>query len=1309
MTSHALRGTARTDRVPKGFPRFIRRPGNGRDGQQQPATPLTAPVSDYVSQVGTGQERAFRCLTITAPRGDGLSRAAAQVAETVAGHPTRPRFRLVTVAGRPSDGGVPQIFGLLSRRAVARAARYAGVPGTRWTTRLVRPGTTVLVLLAAVGMTALISLLAPPGGAEQPLATAIILAVLGVTAQVLVGLIRPGGRIPLQQRVTTWLEGRAGDDYKRFIGALAVELADIVVPRCLVVDDFGLLDRVTRDLLIRYLRDGHSGDNRPELWVVFDPADSEFDKSVASMERDARLNRQARPYGVRRIVAYELLPLTPEERASLADLAGRPERAGYRTVKAILSESDDTLVEYFREQLPAGQETADPGRYAAFQLLYLLSLASARGSSVELPEQQLLRKLAESRQRSHVLRVMLGGRTPSRTELSRRLDLMRRDYARVITEVRRGPDLLLSVSGETGRTLERQSGAFGLPEAELGHLFWALYRDDNHATTIDDAFWLGRMVDHLLRAASPRDHESLFKDQTEALADRLFQAIVHAVDDCLRLGRLRQTPQLLRRAADLLTEDDRRARALLLPRARDVYAVLADSTVLRLLPELVHGAGVPWNDAPLPLRLFVAATSADTPERVWLPALRPGGALASLRTDAQLRGSWLALSLWPFTGAGTPQLLASERSALAETPAVTHEIITDCGRQPRGRPVADLIQVSIGLWTWALAGARGRFTDPEAGQVLDALETVFLLAAETRDHRVAGDPAGGTVDLVREGLAEELFTVTAAGAVVVRLRWPDLEPETAEAIDGVIEDTFDALGIRVSRRPDGALSLRGVAGSLLARMSLLQMTWRVMGYDDLATHLSIRRVQLNTLLPSVTERGDTADGAERALVEDRDRGDLLGLLANLATAERASVSGEETAEVLVRAITGVQRGGEAHEELLAELSMLALTHASGYRTSTDHQVAYLLEPSAGTAGTRLDRLLSTVDDAWMPDLAVRLANVAGEDDATGVVVEDILARREEAATDDDVRRRLREQLWVLALRRTRAADRDIAIDDILDRWAGNRSSPSYAYVLFLLVPADPAVSLPERLHDEVTDVLDRYEDYLQNTGVVLLAADIARRYPHRRAAPPEYDPARLRIVLREGRRDLEHLLPVHVNIEVLRFLSRYDRGVDHRADLAYWDERQLRLIEERKLGDLLTAGRYALLLLTYLTILIGYGLQVRTVDGSDVVEDTDPDRLRHADTEPLPVVAGSTVLSAQWEFDAEVLFGTAECGGAEFDDARRDFDSAARDALPRLFGLVSELPDLPDPIRAILRRHRTLVRDRLAGPALTDPSMRPGA
>lgn len=1348
ITARALENTDDAEPDDPLFPRTLYQyDKNGSRDEAQPEIPLCQPVTAYLSSISGGAQLGFRCLSISGARHDGITSARRKVEESIRRMREAEPPQLVTLQGDPAEGGLPNLFSIVSRRNVIRAARKAGAPGIP---RPFQAWITAAIIMGAVAITATLSLLTPLGGGQGRGAASLVhplsllsvfgIAALGVLAQLLINMPwRDKHRLPPEQKVADWLADQHGQTYKDFIDSLTRNFARFSGFRCLVVDEFSFLDRPTQDVLTHYLSYWPTDSNwEPEFWILFDSFDEpglgEFAKTIVSLRTRERLKENFGD-GINRVKFFELAPLSRDQRYTLAQQVGKPERAGYRTIKAIVAESEDTLPDYFGEQIPSAAPRQDPGRYAAFQLLYLLSLATASGPYFDWPERALLRRLAEQRQRSRVLREILtipdpSRSGPSRTDLATRLERMRKDFVRVVTTLPRGPDLHVAVSPEVGEVLGRLSGRFELADAKLGHLFWALYRHDTRAAAADDPFWLGKATHHLLLAASPHDYSDRFGPDTQKLMDRLFLAILDAVGDSVRLSQLALVPRLLQRAADLLEDDDQNKRAALLRRARDAYAVLADDTILRILVDLRSaeeprrsGALTPAAPAPA-VELFVQATVGAAHLSSTRSVFDPGHSLAALRGDAELRGSWLALSLEPFVSPERQQFLAAIDHARLTVPAVAKAVLSARTDDPENLDVADLVNVSIGLWCWALAGEAEGAPDKNAANsqadISDKLETAYYLALSLRDKYVGDNLQNeqpSKIDLVREGLTEELLTVTAATALLVKQTWSGLRERNAEETTTILNAALAELGLPVLEQESSEASYEETLNALADRMSLLQVTWAALGYEQLATILNIRRIQFTAGLIPATMTTSRARAVARGMVEDRDQPDLLGLLTNLAVASQALPSYEGAAEALVYGVTA-SLSGEMDEKFSIQLCWLAISYAHSYASNLERIVQFLLEASDVNPGeSRLDRLLSWMAYEQLDTVSLQLLNVARAMKEEGIHVETALRRRAEGVPDEEIRYRLEENFSVHELVRRQTASKSVDVDEVLDFWADHRESSSYPFVLYRLIP-DRATPLPSRLRKAIARALDAFTSYLDENGICLLAGELATRSSLQArkgdSSPQEFDKDLIVGILRELMPKWSIRLSAETNINILEFLNTHDAAhtYDYESWLGFWREEKIRLLGERDLPHWISAGRYVLVMMAYLETLSVYGMPVS--EGADTSTDTSDNidlkteraMLSKAAEQAFFTINNKLVLNRQFLRGAQKLFLSPASKDRQYDDVRYDFNNAAKEAMSQFFTFLQEVDGIPASIRSILQKHEIMVRQRLSSLTRGDPSLR---
>jgi hypothetical protein len=531
-------------------------------------------------------------------------------------------------------------------------------------------------------------------------------------------------------------------------------------------------------------------------------------------------------------------------------------------------------------------------------------------------------------------------------------------------------------------------------------------------------------------------------------------------------------------------------------------------------------------------------------------------------------------------------------------------------------------------------------------------------------------------------------------------------------LDRLVRDALADLGAdlprSVSRRPTQRL-----APAVAEQLRLVQATWKALGYDQFAASANVRCAQFASLAFTDADYERYGEDIQGGILGDSARGDMFGLLANLATAENARLSEEVTAEMVARGTMAVLDG--MGEELLMSLCLLSLRYAHGHPTDVSEIVSFLLHPAAGDPDTpRLAALLSAASDSQVAeDYALWLANVGFQD---GVVDGDrVIAMTEERVEQiSDAQERVVAQANLDAhtvAARVRLGD-PVDLDAVLDDWADRRQVHIYPWLLARLLPRN-GEPLPERWCAEARRALEDHEQYYRySNGNLQLGIALAQRPA---ADLRRFDSATLVRVLRQSIRDMDKRLDVPEMEQALDFLLAHDatHAEEYRAGLNGLTTLKFDLVRQRELSRLVHTGRYAILFLSYYRMLTRYGLrqspqadQASLPAGSPAAgtEEWLATLERHAEHNPLPFVdgPGGTVLSRSFLDVVQALFESQRKDDAALDELRVAYNQVARQVLARLFDLLADL-ELPEHLHIVLRDHRLLAL-RSAETIAVDPT-----
>jgi hypothetical protein len=1327
--------------------------------------PLKKPVQRYFQDLRKGGAGGFRCIDVAAFAGDGTTTAARMIGDAMVAEfgRTSLRPRLDDIAKTPNDAGQPAIFRCFSQRTVLRCARAAGIR------RSILPpfALKTVVLVAGVALTVLGAVVA----SLQTLQAVVVGAVVNVGAQLVLNLIPGGTRRSVLERVIEVCATRS-DKRDAFVKALSDRFASWRGVRCVVVDTFAAQDDTTREVLADYL-ERHADQDRPELWVVFDQREfvrhragrerrsstTAFRREVAGRTQEARRGRRAVPYGLGRVHYYDLAQLGPADRRRLATRAGHPERAGFTTIKAITGDESGGLTEYFDEIVPRGGST-ETETFRAAQMLYLLSLESVR-DAIAWPQKKLERRLqSDQAARRTILGEILGlgrdatdaRRSPvTRPDVAKRLRWMVRDFEPVLVISADNQGQVLSVSTAVADELagiDEEEGSWverGLVAPSLGHMFWALYRSDHHQETVDSLYWADVLGAHLVRAV-PTDDSANATAAVELLtrepevAHRLRGAFDTALADAVALGHLDDVVDLLRSArhnAGFVADKAGDLRA----HARDIYAVTLAADVLGfLLEDGSDGPVGPSENGTAGYSLISLFTHAQPVAGSLADAdAVPGSTHDRLRADLEIRGTWLALSLQPFVPSLAPILSAAFVLAHRRVGPLARSIIDANRENPATtRTVADWTSVSMAIWCLALSGEPARragaeapmeAVEPAPGAQADqnlarALRDTYRIAAQLRK----GGRSGPTY--LRDGMVEELLTITAAASIYALARW-ELRDAYRDRVAETLGRCLHDLGI-ASPSELSVRSLAPAAAAVAERLRLLQITWKALGYEALAVSINVRRAQFEAETVSRWRPGSSgtpgplrwsdrdarsAEALERSIVDDRDRPDLLGLIANLASAEDTRIGSDAArgevlvGEILLSAVTVQLNAEDFSEDLLTDLCVMTVDHNHAHPEAPIAPVmAYLLaSPTSEPGEPRLRVWLRGLDDSAVVKASNWLSNVGRRPGVNRTRVDALIDERIHAIADESLRDRARDHLDVADLGDQVQAG-EVTAADVLGRWRGRRDRPIYAFVLNLIFPGDPTAPVDAELIREAVHVLSNIRTYVYSNGSAFLAHTMCRRWGasspdlERSAAP--MDPDTLVVALRESFAMWAPELPIERAMGGLYLLRRLDPGNGDRytRQLAVLSEQRLLALEQREVTRLGQTHRYALLLLAYTDICTTWGLTPIRAAGSPRearpgTAEWEVESQRLLESTPAVLVRRGTASFVSGHFldDVRALFESDRAHDDAFGAARDRYDTAARKELPALLNLLADLEGMPARIHQILLQHREKVLELDSG------------
>jgi hypothetical protein len=1294
LTGEDLTRFAKGPRIPRTIEerRFDGRPG-GRLALERPAL---QELRDF--ERGTAQ--GLRCLLIGVHEGDGMSWGAAVVHEALAREaPEIPRISL-----RPSAaGGLPAITAALSVRTLAEiAARQTISDSYRPRNRIRLIGLLAGLVAASVAVSYVTALL--QAATKQPsldllarptfLLPAAILPLLGL----LVAMLTPsltGGKVKPKELAED-IEAAARDltrEHDAFAASVAKRLGQPTMrerlrkrrARLVVVDDYDRLDTTTKSVISSYFAHAELAERTFELWVVFESLELDELRKQLVVEREDHASY--------RLNSCAQLLLDKDQRRRLAELVGHPERGDLVTVKAISRSPslDDEELERFCQEQPLATPPRE-GTYGPLELFYLLALAFTSGGGF-VRVGQIESRLAGGNYRGDVLRAFMHGAAPKKNELFGRFTEMRREFARFLAE----GDGFFRVAPEAGRVLAKHSHELALPDARLGHLFWALYWLDYEDEFTSQGWWRRKLASHVIAAASPSVLGVAFNPQVD---ERFFVAAVRAAERCLEACLLDDVPRLLERALELTDPDDAelwRSRSSRLRRtAWDAFGVLGSDDVLGVTLRLESwrardGDDRPSGSAHVLERLFFESSKVAREESHHTLDLVIGRSSANdaFRSYSAVRGAWFALTLEPFARSVPGRLANAAALAPKELVALTEGALDRLGRAERR--AVDLEAASLGLWCCTL-GLANRFREtllPDgADRLLGLLETASIVALELASTE-GPRPGGGKYELLSEALTRELTVVVAACTLLVNRARAELGDlfTSGERLDRLLGDSRELLSAPGRPISDSGELARSVAGE----MNLLVLMWNALGLPQLGSFMSLRRGHFHVLTRR-DEPPQVYTETLKALASELADEGPIGLLAHTIAAE-SSARGSEIATTLL--LNGIERA--VHEgvsdELAVELSLVAIANGGPHGFPSDGFAEHLV--GVGDGPNPLADVLAALPDADVRLLTIPLVNTARSVERPGLArrIIEPLSTRATAMKDESAADHALESVQLYEVETAVAAGDAIDLKALLETWERRRGKPSYAWLIKVLLESKAVPA--EDLLIEATDLLKaEREGRFSSLDYVPLALALARRAPDSVRAT-----SAATMYLRAAMGRYENQLKISTNIAAYRILQRHIEDPAANARLAYWEVQMHEHDRLKKLPSLVASGRFFILCMHCYDELEHWDLPV-ALEPNGVLSDAGDAPSAGQLVErwqaeggriPPPMIEnGSTALSLDFLRIGAALFGELE-RDESFQEARERFDQAAKQALRPLYQLVTAEGSIPAPIRSVLRRHQEFV------------------
>jgi hypothetical protein len=678
--------------------------------------------------------------------------------------------------------------------------------------------------------------------------------------------------------------------------------------------------------------------------------------------------------------------------------------------------------------------------------------------------------------------------------------------------------------------------------------------------------------------------------------------------------------------------------------------------------------------------------------RNWVGRTYENGEAARHHADAF--AGWLITGLAPLiprTGVGGT-LLERALEGRSLLPACFRETYARIERQKSEVPMlTDVMTLSLCLWAGALQ-LEDEFSLDKLGSLTEMAEEALIVATELKSKT-----SGPHMEAVVNGLSRELSAVALASLLAAyrsSKKAQAVGPELESRMQKLVEDGLELFG---KGEPDHAnapdLTSIKLIGEIDALLSLCAIVWIRFGLDRLRDFAYLRRLQFNFICRNIApdDHGRAQPLLEPVSLALAGRGST-GILSNCSVASCFRAANDLSTRYLNRAAL-IALDGSFDSGFQNDMAIMVIYHGHALQINLERPLTILLEQDSDEK-TVLRKFLFRLPGNLIFSYALMFLNASsklrGQSDAAKV--EETVA---EAANLIPVDSERTEVLSLLQLHKLEGhAHRGDSLppeDEILTAWWDRRESWMFAVVMRIVIqnghPRDEDWKIAHSLlgHDPLQD---------ETTSQFLLAMALAKHSDENKLTPQQR--AALISYLARSLTKWEEQMLVEINVMAYHLLAQLDRPHWHiyEAALMKWQKIKIERDHLERLPEFGQQKKYYLIFYEYYD----------SAHFWDLPDDGSKEQWREfwrADTSkrkrfmqawiddgaevPAPLLgAHGSIVSATFLWIGYRLFSPPFYDDPTYEDHRKHFNKAAKDALPAMIEAILLLPKMPGEIRALL-------------------------
>jgi hypothetical protein len=1230
---------ADADEVAAYVPRTLRAYTNARITTQLPRV-----VRGEIGRLMSSERPARTvCVVQVKPR-DGVT-AAAAVAESAI-RSAAPAASAFVLSGKLDGTRMPEIGKIVGQGRLARMAQEAGYT-VKW--RMVGRGWIVAAVSVAVVLGVAAAALGPLAKADAQtsltslpfLGAAAACALIAAAMAFVNKFFAPGRRAEALQAVAADLakaQEQKPEVFRGFAAAVGRALGETTRHRVVIVNHFERLDALTKAAVVHHLTDEDPREDPwLDYWIVAESAATgDLGKTVARASGTRRSS-------IDRVFSQD--PLTPSERADLAERLGRPDRAVYSTVGAICSDAapvERSLADRIERQR---QSTGKHRAFDAIDLLALLAMSSAVPSGGPVLHRGELVQWMTSNDTATaaLLRSALPAYDGDGDTLATLLGAVLTDYAPYLDV--QGSDRF-SVPRETAEAFVALAARLPLPEAGVCHALWSVWSAGTPAFRTLDGYWVNKVAEHL--------RVSMFRtgpDEPEPVrrAMRAIRAslVVTALRSCTECSLTNHLDELTARFASALGPE---LRELPTATASEIVwaaaALRADRTpldvYLRAEAALSRYSHRPDDDRAAGDSVPIAFQEADklsleaTPLRAEVDGLRSveslSGASQVVQSYHWARAASLMNAVFSFEPDSMLATKVLEWFQLSQTVTgglvaeIMDSELEDLVGETSAQRVLGSVTRATALWDVGLLVYRMTHSTAASEMAAKAREMLPELSVDDVRRELAKNPSlrelleeAGDIDVAAEilksleespiGPLVDRFVEGADAAVCVDVELG--EADVAASLARSCELTTIAAAALACTKAAAAADRREVLCALAdaalrvdgqrtgqrtadptyemlirqvdRQFGVLGVALHVLGADGLAWELRLRQLQFRTITGVHSVGMSQGDRIHEVLELSSEAGGLTAVRAAAWAASLADDSKENAAQIYLNMTVIALRLGLG-EALTTTLCVMAIALGTAYDQENRPLLEYLTEP--GRSGEpRLRSIFEATASSELAQVVLAFCNATLNDAGLHSKVTKLAMRVIDSRPDDSDVEAARRIVQIQDLERQLDTG-EVGPGSAYAQWRDDLDE--HPFVLYLILRKMTGVD--DVIVPHALGMLERIAAKDFRSAHVFATLQLHRLYTA--AGDQDGVERTLRILEEEWRSIPQRRLSISANVRVLLILSNAPGPNAHayQTQLAFWLEERLIKEDLGTIARMMARGDFFGTFAYYCRVLEHFGL-----------------------------------------------------------------------------------------------------------------------